>query len=79
MSLALTEAGWTYAEFPKIPDSVLGANSQGRSDLVLGKVLGANNVEIAKANCAANPTSCVTTPEGEKNLLLALLKEFPIH
>jgi hypothetical protein len=47
-----------------IPDSVLGAGSQGNSNLILGNVLADRNRQTAQAACDANPQNCITTPEG---------------
>ena len=47
-----------------IDESVLGAGSQGRSNLVLSGVMGKWNRAEAQSFCQSHPERCVTTPQG---------------
>ena len=57
-----------------IDNKYLGSGSQDRSNLIIGKVQGARNVEIAQANCVANPEACVTTPQGIRQVGIGSIK-----
>jgi hypothetical protein len=57
-----------------IGDNVLGLGSQGRSNLLTRRVQLNQAYGQAQANCAANPQTCVTTPEGLAQVAIGGIK-----
>ena len=60
-----------------IDSRVLGANANGVSDLIVGKVLSAQNLAASRQYCADNPQACVTELQGATQLAIGVVKGVP--
>lgn len=56
---------------------VLGANANGKSDLIIGKVLSAQNLAASRQWCEANPKECITQLQGLGIFATGVLKGIP--